>query len=219
MTDPRPVNDPETLQRRNRRVLGISLGVVAGMVGVSFAAVPLYDLFCRVTGFGGTTQVAAESSDEVLDRTVRVRFVADVNRDLDWAFGAEVNEVEVRIGEPTVINYWAENTGASPSAGTAVYNVAPLKSGLYFVKVQCFCFDEQVLMPGERVQMPVYFYVDPAMVDDANLDDVRSIALAYRFFPTESPALDDAIGDYYRAIEETTAAAPAAANDTAAAEG
>ena len=204
MTDPRPVNDPETLQRRNRRVLGISLGVVAGMVGVSFAAVPLYDLFCRVTGFGGTTQVAVESSDEVLDRTVRVRFVADVNRDLDWAFDAEVNEVEVRIGEPTVINYWAENTGASPSAGTAVYNVAPAKSGLYFVKVQCFCFDEQVLMPGERVQMPVYFYVDPAMAEDRNLDDIAEITLSYTFFETDSERLDEAVEEYYRQIEAGT---------------
>ena len=219
MTDPRSVNDPKTLQRRNRRMLGISLGVVAGMVGVSFAAVPLYDLFCRVTGFGGTTQVAAASSDEVLDRTVRVRFVAHVNRDLDWRFGAEVNEVTVRIGEPMVMNYWAENTGESPTAGTAVYNVAPAKSGLYFVKVQCFCFEEQVLLPGQRVEMPVYFYVDPEMVEDANLEDVRSITLAYRFFPTESPALDDAIEDYYQTIEETTAAVPEAINRTSTADG
>jgi cytochrome c oxidase assembly protein subunit 11 len=206
--------------RRNAMVLGISLAIVVGMVGMSFAAVPLYDLFCRVTGFGGTTQVAAETSDEVLDRTVRVRFVADVDRALPWDFRAETNEVEVRIGEPMTIDYWAENTSDEPTAGTAIYNVAPAKSGLYFVKVQCFCFEEQVLMPGQRVQMPVYFYVDPALAEDANLDDVRVITLSYRFFPTESEALDEAIEDYYRSIEDATAAAPAAANnDETAAEG
>ena len=212
------MSDPK-LRRRNGMVLGVSLAIVFGMVGMSFAAVPLYDLFCRVTGFGGTTQVAAESSDEVLDRTVRVRFIADVDRDLAWNFEAEVNEVEVRIGEPTVIGYWAENAGSSPTAGTAVYNVTPLKTGLYFVKVQCFCFDEQVLMPGQRVEMPVYFYVDPAIADDPNLDDVRAITLSYRFFPTESDALEDAIEDYYQSIEETTAAAQTAVGDETAVEG
>jgi cytochrome c oxidase assembly protein subunit 11 len=204
------------MARRNGMVLGIALAIVVGMVGMSFAAVPLYDLFCRVTGFGGTTQVAGEANDEILDRTVRVRFVADVDRDLPWDFGAETREVEVRIGEPMQINYWAENTGDEPTAGTAIYNVTPAKTGLYFTKVQCFCFEEQVLMPGQRVDMPVYFYVDPTMVEDENLDDVRVITLSYRFFPTESDALDDAIEDYYRSVQETTAAAPAEDDDTAA---
>ena len=175
MSDGDPRRD---MKRRNGMVLGISLAIVVGMVGMSFAAVPLYDLFCRVTGFGGTTQVAADVS-------------------------------EVRIGEPMLVNYWAENVSDAPTAGTAVYNVAPAKTGLYFVKVQCFCFEEQVLMPGERMEMPVYFYVDPAIAEDANLDDVRVITLSYRFFPTESEALDDAVEEYYRAIEDATAAAPA----------
>jgi cytochrome c oxidase assembly protein subunit 11 len=204
------------LARRNGMVLGVALAIVVGMVGMSFAAVPLYDLFCRVTGFGGTTQVAADgqASGEVLDRTIRVRFVADVDRELPWEFGAETNEVEVRIGEPTQIDYWAESVADAPTAGTAIYNVAPAKAGLYFVKVQCFCFDEQVLMPGQQVDMPVYFYVDPAMADDPNLDDVRVITLSYRFFPTDSDALDEAIEDYYRSVEEATAAAPTSpAND------
>ena len=205
-----PADDAQGLQRRNRRLMLGLLGVVVMMVGMSFAAVPLYDLFCRVTGFGGTTQVAGGTTGEVLDRTVRVRFVGQVGDGLPWRFSPETREVEARIGEPMLVYYTAENTSAVPVAGTAVYNVTPLKSGLYFTKIQCFCFGEQVLAPGESTVFPVYFFLDPSMADDVNQDDVTTVTLSYTFFPTDSQGLDQAIAAYYRSVEE--AAAPAATN-------
>ncbi len=172
----------ETLRRRNRMLLGGLVGFAFLMVGVSFAAVPLYDLFCRVTGFGGTTQVGDDTADVVLDRTMRVRFTADTDRNLPWSFRPETRELTLRIGEPALVYYEAVNTSDQPVAGMATYNVSPAKAGIYFVKVQCFCFNEQVLMPGQRMQMPVYFYVDPALAQDVNLDDVQVITLSYTFF-------------------------------------
>lgn len=195
------------MKRRNGVMLAGLFGVAAGMVGLSFAAVPLYELFCQVTGFGGTTQVGeVEEIDgiDMLDRTVTVRFASNVDRALPWDFGPEIRSIDVRVGEPSIMFYTAENTGSEPVAGTAMYNVTPLKTGLYFVKVQCFCFDEQILMPGERVEMPVYFYVDPSIADDPNLDDVTEITLSYTFFETDSDQLDDAVEEYYRQIEQET---------------
>ena len=199
--------DALRLQRRNRRVMLSLLGIVAAMVGLSFAAVPLYDLFCRVTGFGGTTQVAGGTTGVVLDRTMRVRFVGNVRDDLPWRFTPETREVEVRVGEPMLVYYTAENTSAAPVAGIAVYNVTPLKTGLYFTKIQCFCFGEQVLAPGERTTFPVYFFLDPTMADDSNQDDVRTVTLSYTFFPTGSQGLDQAMEAYYRSVEEMSAPA------------
>lgn len=178
-----------------------SFALVFGMVGLSFAAVPLYDLFCRVTGFGGTTQVADGFSTEILDRTMRVRFIADADRMLPWEFESETDEVVVRLGEPTLINYTARNLSDQPVAGTAVYNVNPQRTGIYFAKVECFCFDEQILMPGEEVTFPVYFFVDAALDSDRAMDDVRAITLSYTFLPTQSEALDDAVEQYYQSIE------------------
>jgi cytochrome c oxidase assembly protein subunit 11 len=200
-TAPDPRRDPARMKRRNGVVLASAFGIVFGMVGLSFAAVPLYDLFCRVTGFGGTTQTAVGTTGEVLDRTVQVRFTADTDAALPWRFEAEQRSVEVRIGEPALVYYTATNESDAPVAGQAVYNVSPAKSGIYFYKVQCFCFQEQVLMPGESVEFPVYFYVDPSMDGDRALDDVQTLTLSYRFYPTESKQLDDAIEDYYRSIE------------------
>lgn len=196
--------DDKRMGRRNGVLLASLLGVAMGMVGLSFAAVPLYDLFCRVTGFGGTTQVAENSDVDAVDRMVTVRFVGNVDRALPWDFRPDTRSVEVQIGEPALVTYIAENTGSEPLAGTAVYNVAPVKTGIYFVKVQCFCFDEQILLPGQRVEMPVYFYVDPIMVENPNLDDVREITLSYTFFETDSDQLDEAVEEYYRQIEEST---------------
>ena len=195
---------PDTKRRNGVMLVGI-VAVVFGMVGLSFAAVPLYDLFCRVTGLGGTTQVADEMNDVVLDRTVRIRLAAVTDRDLPWEFRPEVNEVPLRVGEPGLVYYTAENTSEEPVAGTALYNVTPSKAGLYFVKVQCFCFEEQILAPGQQVRMPVYFYVDPAMDEDAGMDDVTTITLTYSFFRTESETLDDAIEEYYRGVEQADA--------------
>lgn len=208
--------DPQTvLARRNRRLLFGALGMAVGMVGVSYAAVPLYDLFCRVTGYGGTTQVGAPSSTDVLDRTVRVRFTADTDRRLPWQFAAETREIELRIGEAGLVYYQAENMAPVSLAGTAVYNVTPHSVGLYFHKTECFCFQEQWLEAGQSVNMPVYFYVDPAIADDPNLDDITTITLSYRFFRARSNELDDAVEDYYRGVEQVTEAEPAIDPSTA----
>lgn len=189
-------------KRRNGPLLVGLFAIVFGMVGLSFAAVPLYDIFCRVTGYGGTTQVADGFGTEILDRTMRVRFTADADRSLPWEFDSEVREVQVRLGEPMLINYTARNLSDQPVAGTAVYNVNPQRTGIYFTKVECFCFDEQILMPGEEATFPVYFFVDAALDRDRAMDDVRAITLSYTFFPTRSEALDEAVEQYYQSIEQ-----------------
>jgi cytochrome c oxidase assembly protein subunit 11 len=175
-----------SLHRRNVAVMLSLVGLVGFMTGLSFAAVPLYDLFCRVTGFGGTTQVATALPDRVLDRTIRVRFNADVNGQLDWVFRPEVREVTVRPGEPTTVLYVAQNVSKVPLVGTASYNVTPDKAGIHFAKIQCFCFTEQLLAPGERIEMPVTFFVDPTIADDPRMADVTTITLSYTFFRAAS---------------------------------
>lgn len=189
------------IKRRNRRLVIGLVSIVFAMIGVSYAAVPLYTLFCQVTGFGGTTQRAEAPADRVVDRTIKVRFNADVNQDLPWAFAPETREVSLKLGEAGFVSYRAENTGTTPVTGTAVYNVTPAKAGIYFSKVQCFCFDEQTLQPGQGVDMPVQFFVDPAMADDRNLEDVETITLSYTFFRSHSPALDGAVEELYQSIE------------------
>ncbi|HZH25548.1 MAG TPA: cytochrome c oxidase assembly protein [Azospirillaceae bacterium] len=177
--------DPN-LHRRNLRVMAGLVLVVAGMTGLSFAAVPLYDLFCKVTGFGGTTQVAQAAPGQVSERTVKVRFNADVNGGLNWSFRPAVREVEVRLGEPATVEYIAKNLSRQAVTGTATYNVTPEKTGVYFSKVQCFCFTEQRLEPGEEVRMPVMFFVDPELADDVRTQDVTTITLSYTFFRAAS---------------------------------
>lgn len=196
-----PDQQSERRPRNGRLMVGL-FALVFGMAGLSFAAVPLYDLFCRVTGFGGTTQVADGFSTEILDRTMRVRFTADADRALPWEFDAASHEVEVRLGEPMLVHYTARNLSDEPVAGTAVYNVNPQRTGIYFAKVECFCFDEQIIMPGEEVTFPVYFFVDAALDRDRAMDDVRAITLSYTFFPTSSEALDEATEQYYQSIEQ-----------------
>ena len=170
------------MRRRNLTVMASLFALVFGMVGLSFASVPLYNLFCKATGFGGTTQVAEGPAGRILDRKVKVRFNADVNGALPWGFRPEVHEMEVRIGESAITSFRATNHSDQPIVGMAAYNVTPDKAGLYFNKTQCFCFDEQRLEPGQTVDMPVYFFVDPAMADDPKLDDVSTITLSYTFF-------------------------------------
>ena len=172
---------PET-RRKNLIVMGGLFGLVFAMVGLAFASVPLYDLFCKVTGFGGTTQRAEGPAGRILDRTVKVRFNADVNGALPWGFRPEIHEMEVKIGEPAMMSYRAENRSNVPITGTATYNVTPDKAGIFFNKIQCFCFTEQRLEPGQSVDMPVYFFVDPAMADDPRLNDLTTITLSYTFF-------------------------------------
>ena len=161
------------------------VGVALGMAGLAWASVPLYDLFCRVTGFAGTTQVATEGADRVLDRMVTVRFDASTVRGMPWEFRPVEPAMKVRIGETVLAFYEAYNPTDRAVAGTASYNVSPFSAGGYFTKIDCFCFTEQVLQPGQRVTMPVTFYVDPEIVDDAETAGVTTITLSYTFFETE----------------------------------
>lgn len=179
------------------------VGVVVTMASLSFAAVPFYDWFCRVTGFGGTTSVAETGSDVILDRTVKVRFDASLEQGMPWTFKPVERSVEIRIGETGLAFYEAHNPTDRPVAGTASFNVYPYSAGGYFTKIECFCFTEQVLQPGETVQMPVSFYVDPAMVDDIEGQFVHEIVLSYTFHETPLPEEQAAL--------ETPAAADAAA--------
>lgn len=172
----------DDLRRRNRVVLGSLLGLAFGMVGLAYASVPLYSLFCAVTGFGGTTQRAEAAAAHVVDRKVTIRFNADTNAALPWSFRPEQKDMVLKLGETGLAAYRAENRGANPTVGTAVYNVTPDKAGIYFNKIQCFCFNEQVLEPGQQVDMPVAFFVDPSLADDPNMEDVSTITLSYTFF-------------------------------------
>lgn len=173
----------------SKRTAGLLLGVVGVMLGASFAAVPLYDIFCRVTGFGGTTQVAenANETPDVRPEIASIRFDASINQDLPWRFAPVKREVKVHIGETGLAYYRATNFSDKPVAGTAVFNVTPLSVGAYFVKIDCFCFTEQVLAPGETVDMPVTFYVDPEILDDPETKDIRDITLSYTFYKTDLP--------------------------------
>ena len=168
----------------NTRTVVACISVVAGMAGMAWAAVPLYDLFCRVTGYGGTTQIAAEGSDQVLDQIITVRFDASTAKDMPWQFRPVQTTMNLRIGETGLAFYEAYNPTDRTVAGTASFNVTPLNVGGYFAKIECFCFTEQVLQPGETVTMPVTFYVDPEMVSDPETADTHTITLSYTFFET-----------------------------------
>jgi cytochrome c oxidase assembly protein subunit 11 len=167
---------------RNGRVALVLSGVAAGMAGLSFASVPLYKLFCQVTGYGGTTQRAERDAGRVIDRVITVRFNADTARDLPWAFRPVARQIEVRVGETQLAFYSASNRSSETITGTATFNVTPAKAGLYFDKIDCFCFTEQTLKPGESAELPVSFFIDPAIRDDKNLDEVKTITLSYTFF-------------------------------------
>lgn len=164
-----------------------ALSLVVVMGALAWASVPFYDWFCRVTGFGGVTNVAETGSDVVLDHTIKVRFDASLDRDMPWEFKPVQREMELRIGETGIAFYEAFNPTDRPVAGTASYNVTPYDAGAYFSKIACFCFTEQVLQPGERVQMPVTFYVDPEIVDDRDAKFTKVITLSYTFYETELP--------------------------------
>lgn len=193
---PRPPTDQDLIRKNARTGLAV-LCIIIVMTGLSFAAVPLYDLFCRVTGFDGTTQTAAALPDTVLDRTVTIKFNAGTGPHMMWDFKPELREIDVRLGEKGLAAFHAKNRNTVATAGTAIYNVTPFKAGKYFHKIQCFCFDEQVLQPGQDVSMPVMFFVDPAMNDDPDMEDVKSITLSYTFYPVESKELEDALDAFY----------------------
>jgi cytochrome c oxidase assembly protein subunit 11 len=170
--------------RRNDFTVAAACGLFVGaMVGAAFAAVPFYNWFCRTTGFGGTTQVAAVAPTKVLDRKITVRFDSNVSGGLPWRFEPEQNSVAARIGEVVTVNFIAINDSARETTAQASYNVAPLTVGSYFTKINCFCFTQQTLGPGEKREMPVVFFVDPALAKDAEQDDVDTITLSYTMYP------------------------------------
>lgn len=160
-------------------------GLALGMLGMSYAAVPLYDWFCRVTGYGGTTQRVLEASNKVLDRTITVRFDANTELNLGWEFKPKQRSVTVKVGEQSTVEYFAKNLGSTRSQGTASFNVSPGVAGQYFNKIQCFCFTEQQLAAGESIDMPVLFFIDPEIVNDPLLKDLPTITLSYTFFEDE----------------------------------
>ncbi len=173
-------------RRRNRRIAVALFAVPLAMGALAWASVPLYRLFCQVTGFGGTPGVAAEAPQAAANASsIEVRFNADIAPDLDWRFGPVERTVTVRLGEPALAFYRAENLGAEPVTGAAVFNVTPLKAGRYFSKIDCFCFTEQRLGPGESADMPVSFFVDPGIAEDPNVRDVGTITLSYTFFRSD----------------------------------
>ncbi len=157
------------------------------MGALAFASVPFYDWFCRVTGFSGVTNQAAAGSEVILDKTIKVRFDASLDRDMMWEFKPMEREMELRIGETGLAFYEAYNPTDRVIAGTASYNVAPYDAGGFFTKIDCFCFEEQVLQPGERAIMPVSFYVDPEIVDDRDAKYIKVITLGYTFYETDLP--------------------------------
>ena len=186
-----------SLERRNVRLL-LALTTTAGMMlGVSFAAVPLYNTFCRVTGFGGTTNVAASASAEIIDRQITIRFDANVNGDLPWAFQPKQQEVVLKVGNNALAYYQAQNLGKRTFTGTAVFNVTPQKAGQYFSKVECFCFSEQTLAPNASAELPVAFFVDPEIASDPNLDDVTTITLSYTFYTDKTHEVGDEIASVF----------------------
>jgi len=170
------------LRRRNGVTVLASLMVIAAMGSLVYYSVPLYRLFCQVTGFGGTTQEAAVAPGAVGERTITIQFNADVSAKLPWTFRPAQREIKVRVGEEALAFFVATNRGEAPVTGSAIFNVTPHKAGPYFNKIACFCFTEQRLAAGETAEMPVSFFVDPAILDDRNLDDVGTITLSYIFY-------------------------------------
>lgn len=185
---PLPTRDPARLQRRNRR-MAAGIGVfVCGMVGLAFASVPLYDLFCRVTGYNGTVQVGGGAAPGAGEQVLTIRFNATTHPALPWRFAPAQPSMRLRVGEEGVAFYQARNDAAVPVTGTALYNVTPEVVGKYFHKTACFCFEEQTLAPGQQADMPLSFWVDPRIAQDPNTSGIRTITVSYSFFRS----LDDA---------------------------
>lgn len=172
--------------RKNRKVAMICGTFFVAMIGAAYATPPLYSLFCQITGLGGTTQRVEQYSSTILDREIDVRFDANVTNGLAWKFAPVQREVKIRIGETVQVAYHAKNYSKEPIAGRATFNVTPPLAGSYFNKVECFCFTDTTLQPGEEMDMPVLFFVDPAIVDDPDLKNIRTITLSYTFFPIDA---------------------------------
>lgn len=184
--------------KRRHGILALSLvGLVAGMVGLSFASVPLYRVFCQVTGYGGVPQRAEKAPGEVLDRTVTIRFDGNVDRALPWTFAPVQQTMDVKIGETALAFFKASNNSAAPVTGRAIFNVSPELAGRYFTKIECFCFKQQALAAGQTVDMPVTFFVDPKFVEDEDTKDISEITLSYTFYRSDeaNPPAASAVPD------------------------
>lgn len=178
----------DTEPKRRHSILALSLvGLVAGMVGLSFASVPLYRVFCQVTGYGGVPQRAEKAPGEVLDHTVTIRFDGNVDRSLPWTFAPAQQTMDVKIGETALAFFKASNNSSVPVSGRAIFNVSPELAGRYFTKIECFCFKQQTLAAGQTVDMPVTFFVDPKFVDDEDTKDISEITLSYTFYRSDEP--------------------------------
>ena len=187
MMNPAPRHEKRSLRRDV--IVAASCGVfVAVMVGAAYASVPLYTWFCKTTGFGGTTQVAERAPDNVLERTLNIRFDANVTAGLPWKFVPEQNEIKVRIGEVATVHYKVVNETAREITATASYNVSPPQVGAYFAKINCFCFTQQTMKPGETREMAVVFYIDPEIVKDRDQTDLNTITLSYTFYRSRDQA-------------------------------
>lgn len=173
---------------KNLRVALAAATVTVSMLGLSYAAVPFYKAFCKATGFGGTTQRADSAPKQATDVKISVRFDANISGALPWAFHAKQTEMSIKIGEQNMAYYEAKNLSDKTITGTAIYNVSPPSAGAYFNKIQCFCFTKQTLKPGESAEFPVVYFVDPAMLDDADAKGIHEITLSYTFYPAEAAA-------------------------------
>ena len=186
---------PRSKARNNGAIVAICLTAVFGMIGMAYAAVPLYKIFCQVTGYGGTIRQVQQASDVILDKRIKVRFDGNVSSALPWEFKPEQREVEIRIGETKQIFFHAKNIFGKETTGQATFNVTPQAAGAYFNKVECFCFTEQTLSPGEEAEMPVVFFVDPDIVNEPETKNINTITLSYTFYPHEKTqgvaAVDD----------------------------
>jgi cytochrome c oxidase assembly protein subunit 11 len=186
------------MKDKNARVAWTMVAIVGGMLALAYAAVPLYEIFCKATGFGGTPVVAQEGAQgegrPVLARTVTVRFDSNVDPNLPWRFQPLEREVKLKLGEEKLVFFRATNVSQRPIVGTATYNVTPEPAGPWFNKIQCFCFTEQLLKPGQSVDMPVVFFVDPAMDQDRRYDNIRTITLSYTFFEAKTERAKTLLG-------------------------
>jgi len=178
----------DTDRKSGHGILALSLAaLVTGMVGLSFASVPLYRLFCQVTGYGGVPQRADKAPGEVLERTIKIRFDGNVDGSLPWTFAPVQQTMDVKIGETALAFFKASNNSSSPVTGRAIFNVSPELTGRYFTKIECFCFKQQTLEAGQTVEMPVTFFVDPKIVDDDDTKHITEITLSYTFYRSDEP--------------------------------
>ena len=183
------IDNNNTLKKQNKKVIITISLIVIGMLSLSYAAVPLYDIFCRVTGFGGTTQIASSAPGSFGHPDINIRFESSATSSLDWEFYSKSKVVTIPIGEEKTILYFVKNNSNKPVVGTATFNVTPAKAGQYFMKIDCFCFVEQLLKPGESMDMPVTFFIDPEIYKDENVKEVNEITLSYTFMKSMDQSL------------------------------